>query len=283
MSRPNSIVEVCNAIASPAMQGKIRAALPDGVSLDRFTRVTLTAIQQNPDITDADRNSLYNACVKCAADGLLPDGREAALVKFWDKVAKVNRVQYMPMVGGILKRLATCGIVIDAQCVHENDDFEQVLGDDARIVHRAPKLGTPRGDIIGVYAIAKLPNGLVMREVMDREQVEQVRAVSRSKDGGPWVSWWGEMARKTVTRRLAKRLPILDPAVRDLITADDDQFDFDPAAAGAPPAQAAPPSGRPRALAAVVAQAAPADQQEPGDLTPQVDDGAPPQTDADVF
>lgn len=272
MSRPNSIVEVCTTIASPAMQEKIRAALPDGVSLDRFTRVTLTAIQQNPDITTKDRTSLYNACVKCAADGLLPDGREAALVAYG------SAVQYMPMIGGIIKRLAQSGIVIDAQLVHENDEFEQILGDDARIVHKAPKLGQQRGDIVGVYAIAKLPNGLVMREVMDRDQVEQVRAVSRAAKSGPWVQWWGEMARKTVTRRLAKRLPILDPAVRDLITADDDQFDFEQTAAPAPAQAAQEPAGRPRALAAVVARGAaqPAAQQAADDLSPQIEDGPPP-------
>ncbi len=245
------VAEVCNAIASPAMQEKIRAALPENVSVDRFTRVTLTAIQQNPDITTKDRTSLYNACVRCAADGLMPDGREAALVSYG------STVQYMPMIGGVIKRLAQAGIVIDAQVVHENDHFEQVLGDDARIEHKAPKLGQLRGKPIGAYAIAKLPNGLVMREVMDHEQIEQVRAVSRAKNSGPWAQWWTEMARKTVTRRLAKRLPILDPQVRDLVQADDEAFDLDQQPVATPPQDApAPPNGRPRSLQAVVSQAA---------------------------
>lgn len=251
------VAEVCQAIASQQMQDKIRAALPENVSLDRFTRVTLTAIQQNPDITTKDRSSLYNACVKCAADGLLPDGREAALVAFG------QQVQYMPMVGGIIKRLAQAGITIDAQVVYENDHFEQVLGDDARIEHKAPKLGQPRGQPIGVYAIARLPNGLIMREVMDSEQVEQVRQVSRSKDSGPWKVWWTEMARKTVTRRLAKRLPILDPEIRDLVQIDPDDPDFGAEPAAAPAQPVAARTGRPSSLAAVVAQAAQSAPEEP--------------------
>lgn len=252
-----TVEEVCRSIASEQMQAKIKAALPESVSLDRFTRVTLTAIQQNPGITSKDRASLYNACVKCAADGLLPDGREAALVAFG------NEVQYMPMIGGIIKRLAGAGITIDAQVVYENDHFEQVLGDDARIEHKAPRLGQSRGEAIGVYAIARLPNGLVMREVMDREQVEQVRSVSRSKSQGPWVAWWGEMARKTVARRLAKRLPILDPEVRDLIQRDDEDTVFDQAPAPRPEVVVSEHGGRPRALAAVVAQAQAADDVLP--------------------
>ena len=43
---------------------------------------------------------------------------------------------------------------------------------------------------------------------MSLEQIEKVRSVSRSKEKGPWVDWWDEMARKTVMRRLAKRLPM---------------------------------------------------------------------------
>lgn len=270
--RPKSNVEVvCTTISKPEFKQRLAAALPPGVNPDRFQRVVLTAIQQNPKLADADRQSLYNASLRAAADGLVPDGREGAFVEMSVKQGNgwIKQITWMPMVAGIIKRLATAGITIDAQLVHENDEFEQTLGDDAAIHHKAPRLGQSRGEIIGVYAIARLPNGMVMREVMDREQVEHVRAASRSKDGGPWSQWWGEMARKTVIRRLAKRLPILDPAVSDTIGRDDDLYDF---AAGnaqdgdTAPAQDQPattPRGprRPRGLDAVAAAAS---QPAPG-------------------
>ena len=270
--RPKSNVEVvCTTISKPEFKQRLAAALPPGVNPDRFQRVVLTAIQQNPKLADADRQSLYNASLRAAADGLVPDGREGAFVEMRvnkgtrDRPNWVAEITWMPMVAGIIKRLATAGITIDAQLVHENDEFEQTLGDDAAIHHKAPRLGQSRGEIIGVYAIARLPNGMVMREVMDREQVELVRAASRSKDGGPWSQWWGEMARKTVIRRLAKRLPILDPAVADTIGRDDDLYDF--AAGNAQDSDTAPtqdqpattPKGprRPRGLDAVAAAASP--------------------------
>lgn len=270
--RPKSNVEVvCTTISKPEFKQRLAAALPPGVNPDRFQRVVLTAIQQNPKLADADRQSLYNASLRAAADGLVPDGREGAFVEMSVKQGNgwIKQITWMPMVAGIIKRLATAGITIDAQLVHENDEFEQTLGDDAAIHHKAPRLGQSRGEIIGVYAIARLPNGMVMREVMDREQVELVRAASRSKDGGPWSQWWGEMARKTVIRRLAKRLPILDPAVSDTIGRDDDLYDF--AAGNAQDGDTAPtqdqpattPKGprRPRGLDAVAAAAS---QPAPG-------------------
>lgn len=244
------VQQVCEAIKSPALQEQIKQALPEGVSLDRFTRVTLTAIQQNPGIVEKDRTSLYMACVRCAADGLMPDGREAALVAFGD------RVQYMPMVWGITKKLAEGNIAISAQCVYSGDTFERELGDEERIIHKAPPLGTVRGDLVGVYAIARDRNtGRVLdREVMDKAQVETVRSVSRAKNGDLWTKWIDEAYRKTAIRRLSKRLHGIADNVRSLIEADDELVDLDQA-----PAQQPETGGRPRALAAVVAQGKQAD------------------------
>lgn len=260
--RPKSNVElVCSTISKPEFKQRLAAALPPGVNAERFQRVVLTAIQQNQKLADADRQSLYNASLRAAADGLVPDGREGAFVEMSVKAGNgwIKQITWMPMVGGIIKRLATAGINIDAQLVYENDEFEQTLGDDAAIRHKAPKLGQPRGNIIGVYAIARLSNGMVMREVMDREQVEQVRAASKSKDGGPWTQWWGEMARKTVIRRLAKRLPILDPLVSETIQRDDDLYDFAETNAQETDSQPTPQQQagprRPRGLDAVAAAA----------------------------
>src|SRR3546814_8922350 len=65
-----------------AMAPEFRAALPAHVSVEKFTRVAQTAIQNQPDLANVDRKSLFGAIVRLAQDGLLPDGREAAIVKF---------------------------------------------------------------------------------------------------------------------------------------------------------------------------------------------------------
>lgn len=195
------------------------AALPSHISVDKFKRVVVTAINRNPDLyTKADRRSLFLACTQCASDGLIPDGREAALVIYGGKV------QYLPMVQGILRRMRNSGEVasVDAQAVYQNDKFSYRLGDHAEIVHE-PTLGDP-GNLIGVYAIIKLTNGEVIREVMNRAAIEKVRSVSRSKDRGPWVDWYPEMARKSVIRRAAKRAPTT-PDLERILSRDVDHED----------------------------------------------------------
>lgn len=188
------------------MSSEFQAALPPQIPVEKFIRTTLTAVQMNPELLQADRRSLLGTAMKAAQDGLLLDGREAAPVIFNTKEGKM--VQYMPMVGGILKKIRNSGelATISAQVAYENDQFEYTLGDDEAIMHK-PFLGADRGKAIAVYAIAKTKDGAIYREVMSVSDVEKVRASSRAKNGGPWVQWWDEMAKKTVIRRLSKRLP----------------------------------------------------------------------------
>lgn len=196
-----------------AMAPEFKAALPAHVPVEKFSRVAMTAINSNPDLIAADRRSLFGACVRLAQDGLLPDGREAALVIFntkdknggWSK-----KVQAMPMIAGILKKIRQSGEVakVSAQVVYENDHFVVKYGFDEDVEHTPPSLDKPRGKPIGAYATAVLKDGSQLLEVMNLEEINKVRNVSRSKDKGPWQDWWDEMARKTVMRRLAKRLPM---------------------------------------------------------------------------
>lgn len=190
-----------------AMRPQFAMALPRHINAERFERVAMTAINQNQDLLAADRKTLFAACMRAAQDGLLPDGREGALVVF------KGRVQWMPMIAGILKRVRQSGelLSIAAHVVHLRDEFRYQLGDDERVYH-VPYLDGDRGPARLVYAIAKTKDGGVYREIMTVEEIEQVRAVSRARDGGPWSTWWGEMAKKTVLRRLAKRLPMATDA-----------------------------------------------------------------------
>ena len=188
------------------MQSEFQAALPPQIPVEKFIRTTLTAVQMNPDLLGADRRSLLGACMKAAQDGLLLDGREAAPVIFNTKDGK--KVQYMPMVGGILKKIRNSGELasISAHVAYDKDLFEYELGDNENIVHKT-FLGEDRGKPVAVYAVAKTKDGAIYREVMSVSDVEKVRAASRAGKFGPWVDWWDEMAKKTVIRRMAKRLP----------------------------------------------------------------------------
>lgn len=214
----------------------LRMALPSNIPLERFKATFITAVAHNPDILLCDAQSIKTALMKSAADNLLPDNREAALVPFNTKVTDPvtkkeswkKLAQYMPMVQGIRKRaLELGGARITAECVYENDHFDAVLGDDPHIEHKPAKLGQPRGEIIGVYAIFKDADGNVLhREIMSKEDVESTRKVSKSANGPAWNAFFSEMARKAAVRRGAKSVPALPDNLRTVIERDDEYVDF---------------------------------------------------------
>jgi phage RecT family recombinase len=189
------------------MKAHLVQALPAGIAADRFIRVTLTAIQLQPALLECERKSLLLACLRAANDGLMPDGREGAFVIFKSKKGP-STAQWMPMYAGLLKKVRNTGelVSISANVVYERDHFDYELGDEERIVHK-PAIGD-RGKPIAAYAIAHLKGGGIEREVMDANAIRQVQAVSRAQaEESPWNQWPDEMARKTVIRRLYKRLP----------------------------------------------------------------------------
>lgn len=214
------------------MTGELTFVLPQHIPVDRFKRVVLTAINSDEKLLTADRKSLFGACMKAAQDGLLPDKREGALVIFNTKVKNaegkdtwINAVQWMPMVYGIIKKMRNSGELasIVAHEVYQKDHFKYILGDEERIEHEPYMGDVEPGKMIAVYAIARLKDGTIQREVMTRAQVDKVRSVSKSKDNGPWVAWYEEMARKTVVRRLSKYLP-MSTEIEDMLRRDDALF-----------------------------------------------------------
>ncbi len=227
--RPHPIAILQEEITGTRMTEQLRMALPEHITVEKFQRVVVTAVNKNPDLVAGNRNSLFTACVECAQDGLLPNGKEAALVIYNTKTKVdgrdvwVKKVQYLPMIAGIHKKARNSGDVqiLAAHLIHDNDEFSYSYGFEPDVIHK-PLLGD-RGPIIGVYAVAKLANGDKDLEVMSVSDVDVVRAASKNPEKGPWKNWWGEMARKTVVRRLSKRLP-LSPDLEKMIQRQDDLY-----------------------------------------------------------
>ncbi|NBW19421.1 MAG: hypothetical protein EBR82_66750 [Caulobacteraceae bacterium] len=199
-----------------AMAPQWQALFASPQHLERFRRVVATAIASNPDLLVCDRRSLWASATMAAQDGLQPDGREGAMVIYNVKVKGEDdrerwqkHVKWMPMVGGILKKIRAGGQVLDisVRVVREKDQFAYELGDNERIVHR-PELEEEPGGLRYVYSIVRMKDGGIYREVMSKAQVDKVRNASKSKDRGPWADWYEEMAQKTVLRKQSKILPM---------------------------------------------------------------------------
>jgi recombination protein RecT len=189
------------------MSQQLQAALPEGVPVGRFNGIVMTAIQQTPDLALCERRSLLISVMRCAADGLLPDGREAVIAPYRDRKRDVMTAQYMPMVAGILKRARNSGEITGVSCaaVYEKDAFDYELGDEEFIRHR-PAWGE-RGALIGAYAIVRCRDGSLYRDVMDKHEIERRRAASSAPDSPAWTTWYDEQACKVVLRHCLKRAP----------------------------------------------------------------------------
>lgn len=264
------------------MRPQIAASLPPGVDPDRFTRVAMNAIQTMPELLspDVDRQSIYNACLRGAQLGLMPDKRQGAIVIVNEKRKDGNRehwvkvAQFRDMIGGLRKLASEFGFDLIARTVYENDHFDYQCGDEESISHKPPRLGEDRGAMLGCYAIAtRLRDGQKYRLVMDMKQINKRRDVAQTKS--VWDKWPSEMGEKTVGRALFKVLPLSEDAPESaierfdrLVTREDelDRSDDYQTAAQAPqqPAQA-DGQRRPRGLDAVAAAGDTAYHDDPGD------------------
>lgn len=136
------------------VQKALVALLPENVTPERFRRVFGTALMANPDIAEAETNSVIRALLSIAEMGLMPDGREAAIVVRQNRKKGIKEAQGQAMVAGVRKRFAEHGWTIRTQHVLANDEFEYVLipeEDVARHVRVRP--GAERGDLLYAYAI----------------------------------------------------------------------------------------------------------------------------------
>ena len=202
------------------MADKFREALPPTMDESKFISVLKLTLNKNPKLLQADKNSLLQTFMSAAKDGLYLDGREAAAVQYGQSV------QYIPMVEGIIKVLHNSGLIktISAEVVYENDLFDYELGTKPQLTHK-PLIVGDRGKPICVYAIAVTTNGGEYMELMNMQEIEKCRAVSKASSSphSPWVKWFDQMAKKTVMHRIAKRLPKND-AINSVVAVDDDNF-----------------------------------------------------------
>jgi len=204
---------------------------------ERLISTTKNALVRNPDLYKCTPASIVKACMNAAQDGLVIDGREAALVMF--KRDGIEEAQYMPMYRGLLKLAYNTGKLasIEVYLVYEKEvnegKFRYIAGTDPKIVHEPIFMGD-RGSIVAAYAVAKLTNGGIVQELMTIDELEAVRSKSRGKNG-PWSDekvGKPEMYKKTVLKRTCKRLPFStesreDAKFLEAVQIDDGVYEVD--------------------------------------------------------
>jgi len=207
-------------------RGQIEAALPKHLTPDRMLRFSMTAIRSNPLLAKADAISLMGAIIRASQDGLEP-GRDAHLVPFKNgRLSKQRKkdvydVVYIPDYRGLIKLARNSGIIgtFYANPVFAGDFFEFEYGTEYHLRHRPLNNST---DITHFYAFARSTDGSWEQfQVMTKADVDKVKARSRAKDDGPWVTDYIPMGNKTAVKRLCKFLP-QSAELRSALHADDE-------------------------------------------------------------
>ena len=212
------------------LQPELQKALPKHITPERITRIVLTTIRNNPALQECSPGSLLGAVMQSAQLGLEPGlVGHCYFVPFWNNKEKRREVQFIIGYKGMIDLARRSGHIqsIYAYTVHEADKFVYELGLHPKLIHK-PATGQ-RGEMTHVYAVAHFKEGGYQFEVLTKHDVENVRNRSKSKDNGPWITDYEEMAKKTVVRRIWKYLPISieiqqqvsqDETVRKDITAE---------------------------------------------------------------
>lgn len=202
-------------LMSDDFKDKVALSLPKHMTPDRFARIALTALHRTPKLKECTRESLFQCLYDLSAMGLEPDGRRAHLIPYGDKATLI--IDYKGLVELAMRSGEVASIHADVVC--ENDDFIYDLG---QIKSHKINFKKPRGEMYAVYVIIGLRNADQPKcEVMTKEEVEGIRKRSKAGNSGPWISDFGEMAKKTVFRRASKWIT-LSPELREKLEKDDD-------------------------------------------------------------
>lgn len=180
-----------------------------GVDRERFSEAVVEAFMSNPKLFSVDETSFCHAIRKCCQDGLIPDGVEAAL-----QPGKGGQVTYMPMYIG-LQRLIHRDLKakIKSGVIYEKDKVKlEKRTDGPDVFEMSSDPFGDKGNLVGAWCYVEVPGRDGEVTLMNRMEIEQVRAKSRAAyEAAPWNQWYAQMAEKSVIKRAMKRVRYLIP------------------------------------------------------------------------
>jgi recombination protein RecT len=180
-------------------------ALPEAITVERFTRTVLTEIRRTPALLECSPESLLGAMMLAAQLGLEPGPLGLVYLVPFGGV-----VEFVIGYRGYIDLAYRSGQVKDvaAALVYQGEPFEYRKGTRPFLDH-SPGPGTQAHEIEAAYAVARLRSGGTVFEVIYEAEWEKAREASPAgrKRSGPWVEHRGAMIRKTAVRRLQPMLP----------------------------------------------------------------------------
>lgn len=214
-----------NFLTDNRVKDQIGMACTAGLKVDKVIRTTMTLVQSTPALLDCSQASILAGIVKATELGLELTGAmgHAYLIPYINK--GVPTANFQLGYRGLMELAHRSEKIVrfDARIVYANDEFSIDYSQNPPFKHK-PCLHGDAGDIIGVYSSAFLRGGATDIEYMTVQQIMEHRdKYSKAGASSPWATAFSEMAKKTVIKRLAKRLP-LSTEIHVAIDEDDQPF-----------------------------------------------------------
>jgi recombination protein RecT len=189
-------------------KNEIARALPSHMTPDRVARIALTEVRKNPKLAACDPFSFLGAVVQAAQLGLevgsglghaylVPYKSECTLITGYK--GQVDLMRRSGRIKGVWSYI-----------VYPEDTFEEgVDNGEPYLRYQAARTGKerkPEDEMRAVFALAKFDDGTTQWSVMEKWEVDRIRAGLRYPSD-VWRDHYGEMAKKTAVRRLSKLCP----------------------------------------------------------------------------
>ena len=194
-----------------AMMPEIKKALPTVLTPERFTRIALSALNNNPELGKCTPISFLAALMNAAQLGLEPNTPlgQAYLIPYKNK--GTLECQFQIGYKGLIDLAYRNGQMqtIQAHSVYANDEFFYEYGLEPKLIHR-PAF-SERGELVYFYGTFRTVNGGYGMAVMSKADMDiHARTYSKAYDSAYslWKSRYEDMAKKTVIKRTLKYAPI---------------------------------------------------------------------------
>jgi len=223
-------IYAAQVLGDESRSADLMRVLPRHIPAARFQRNLVNLLMQNPKMMQYDPRYVYREVSKAAALGLLLDPQlgEAYIVPVWNGKTKREEPQLRIGYRGIMKLGRQSGDIANMYPgeVRARDHFLADEGTEKRLEHQ-PDYTKPRGDPVCYYAVVIYKDGTKDFEVMDIESIHRIRDrsdayrayVAKKISSTPWATDESEMAKKTVMKRLCKRIP-QSPDLADALAQD---------------------------------------------------------------
>ena len=202
-----------------SMSKEIERALPSVISPERFTRMTLTAISNNPQLAECTPKSFLSAVMASAQLGLEPNTALGQAYILPRRNKGTLEAEFQLGYRGLLDLAWRSGelVSIIAEEVREGDVFEFEYGLEPKLRHIPAREN--RGNPIYYYACFKNKAGGSGFHVMSVEEMREF-AKKYSKAYGssysPWNTNFSAMARKTILKQVLKFAPLRTELMKEL-------------------------------------------------------------------